>query len=280
MTRATEHSPHSRNDDGALTPWERGAGHAGYIAEGVFYLPVGFFALVAATGHQQPNGSQGALAKLGGTLLGDALLAVLAFGLAAFVLWQLVVAFADPEHRAERRSPRRRMVRLGHLLNGAFHCVFVTEAVWSILGLSQANDEKQSQVKWTARAFALPLGRYLVALVGAGIVIFGLWQFYRAVTCDKNKRGELGRTRFRPAITALGVYGLLARGTLFCLVGGYLINAAWRHDPRYSGGVAGALGGLKQQPYGEWLLGVVSIGLLCYGLYQILKEPYRKLEKS
>jgi len=228
MTRATEHSPHSRNDDGALTPWERGAGHAGYIAEGVFYLPVGFFALVAATGHQQPNGSQGALAKLGGTLLGDALLAVLAFGLAAFVLWQLVVAFADPEHRAERRSPRRRMVRLGHLLNGAFHCVFVTEAVWSILGLSQANDEKQSQVRWTARAFALPLGRYLVALVGAGIVIFGLWQFYRAVTCDKNKRGELGRTRFRPAITALGVYGLLARGTLFCLVGGYLINAAWR----------------------------------------------------
>ena len=129
-------------------------------------------------------------------------------------------------------------------------------------------------------AFALPVGRYFVALVGAGIVIFGLWQFYRAVTRDKNKRVELSRTRFRLAISALGVYGLLARGTLFCLVGGYLINAAWRHDPRYSGGIAGALGGLKQQPYGEWLLGVVAVGLLCYGLYQIVKEPYRKLGKS
>ena len=70
----------------------------------MFYLPVGFFALLAAFGHQQPNGSKGALAKLGGTLLGDALLAVLAFGLAAFVLWQLVVAIADPG--ASRRAPQ------------------------------------------------------------------------------------------------------------------------------------------------------------------------------
>jgi Domain of Unknown Function (DUF1206) len=90
-TRATEHTPASRNGDGALTRWERWAGHAGYVAEGVFYLPVGFFALLAAVGDQQPNGSQGALAKLGETLLGDALLAVLAVGLAAFVLWQRVV---------------------------------------------------------------------------------------------------------------------------------------------------------------------------------------------
>ena len=60
-----------------------------------------------------------------------------------------------------------------------------------------------------------------------------------------------------------GVYGLLARGTLLGLVGAYLVNAAWRRDPRYSGGMAGALGGLRQQPYGEALLAVMAIGLLC-----------------
>jgi hypothetical protein len=100
------------------------------------------------------------------------------------------------------------------------------------------------------------------------------------VTRDKNKRVDLAHTRFRLAISALGVYGLIARGALFCLVGGYLINAAWRHDPRYSGGIAGALGGLKQQPYGAWLLGAVAVGLLCYGLCEIVKEPFRKLGKS
>jgi len=99
--------------------------------------------------------------------------------------------------------------------------------------------------------------------VGAGIILFGVWQFYRAVTRDKNRRVDLSRTRLRPVINALGVYGLLARGTLLGLVGAYLVNAAWRRDPRYSGGMAGALGGLRQQPYGEALLAVMAIGLLC-----------------
>jgi uncharacterized membrane protein len=263
-----------------LKPWERWAGHAGYVAEGVFYLPLGFFALLAAFGRGHPNSSTGALAKVGGTPLGDALLALLALGLAAFVVWQLVVALADPGHGAQRGSTRRRLVRLGHLLDGLFHCVFVAQVVWSMFGFSRSADDTQSQVRWTARMFALPSGRILAALVGGGIVIFGLWQFYRAVSGDKNKRVELRRTRFKLAISALGVYGLAARGTLFCLVGGYLINAAWRGDPRYSGGIAGALGGLKQQFYGEWLLGGMAVGLLCYGLYQIVKEPYRKLSKS
>ena len=280
MTRATEYLPRSCSDDLALTRWERWTGHAGYTAEGVLYVPVGIFALLGAMGRQQPNGPKGALAKMGETLLGDALLVVLAGGLVAFVVWQLIVALADPEHRAERRSPRRRLMRLGHLLDGVFHCVFVYEAMWGILGLSRASDEAQSQVKWTARIFTLPVGRDLAALVGAGIVVYGLWQFYRAVTGDKNKRVELSRTPFRLLISALGVYGLIARGTLFLLVGGYLINAAWRHDPRYSGGVAGALAGLKQLPYGEWLLGAMAIGLLCYGLYQVAKEPYRRLGSS
>jgi uncharacterized membrane protein len=261
-----------------LTPWQRCIGHSGYIAEGLLYLLVGCFALLAALDRQrQPNGSMGALAKLGGSALGDALLALLAIGLAAFVIWQLVLAFADPEHRAERRSPRRRLVRLGHLSNGLFHIVFVGDAVWGLLGLAHADHEKETQVQWTARAMAVPVGRYAVALLGAGIVVFGLWQFYRAVTRDKNKRVDLSRTRLRFAIDVLGVYGLAARGALFVLVGGYLLDSAWRYDPRYSGGIAGALAGLREQPYGEWLLGVVAAGLMSYGLYQVAKERFRRL---
>lgn len=279
MPRARADPAQSGSDRG-LRPWERWTAHAGYVAEGVFYLPLAFFALLAAVGREEPNGSTGALAKLGGTWPGDALLALLAFGLAAFVVWQLILAVADPEHRAQRRSTRRRVVRLGHLLNGVFHGAFVGEAVWGIFGLSRLMDEKQSAVSWTARILALPGGHFVVALVGAGIVGFGIWQFYRALTSDKDKRVELTRTRFRPAINALGVYGLLARGTLFGLVGGYLLNAAWHHDPRYSVGIAGALSALKHQAYGGWLLGAVAIGLLCYGLYQIAKEPYRQLSRS
>jgi hypothetical protein len=64
------------------------------------------------------------------------------------------------------------------------------------------------------------------------------------------------------------------------LVGGYLVNAAWRHDPRCSGGVAGALVGFREQTYGAGLLCAMAVGLICYGLHQTIKKPYRKLRKS
>jgi hypothetical protein len=268
----------SKGETAPLARWQRWVGHSGYVAEGLLYVVVGFFALLAALGQQrQPNGSKGALAKLGASALGDALLVLLAIGLAAFVIWQFLLAIADPEHRANRSSPPRRLVRLGHLLNGVFHIVFVGEALGGLFGLSDADDEKGAQARWTARAFSIPAGRYVVALIGLGIAVFGLWQWYRALTRDKNKRVDLTRARLRFAINALGVYGLAARGAVFVLIGGYLINAAWHHDPRYSRGIAGALSVLRQQPYGEWLLGVAAGGLVCYGLYQVAKERYRRL---
>ncbi|HEY2685974.1 MAG TPA: DUF1206 domain-containing protein [Steroidobacteraceae bacterium] len=272
---------HSHDTPGALTRWQRWVGHSGYIAEGLLYLFVGFFALLAAVGRQQhPDGPKGSLARLGGSALGDALLVLLAIGLTAFVIWQLVLAIADPEHPANRSGPRRRLVRLGHLLNGLFHIVFVYEAVWSLLGLFHRDDEKETQVRWTARALTVPAGRFAVALIGVGILAFGFWQFYRAATREKDKRVDLSRTRLRILINALGVYGLAARGAVFSLAGGYLIKAVLRHDPRYSGGVAGALGRLKEQSYGEWLLAVAAVGLMCYGLCQVIKERYRRLGDS
>jgi uncharacterized protein DUF1206 len=110
-----------------------------------------------------------------------------------------------------------------------------------------------------------------------GILIFGLWQFYRAFSDNKYQRVDLRNTPLRPVIGALGAYGLAARGVLFGLVGLFLMNAYWYREPRYSAGIAGALGALKRQPAGAWLLGLVAAGLISYGLFQIGKERYRQM---
>jgi hypothetical protein len=262
-----------------LAPWKRWVCHIGYASEGVVYILVGFFAVQAAIGqHREPNGSKGALAGLGGTPLGKALLVLLALGLSAFVLWELLVAFTDPEHPHDRGG-RRVWARISHVFNGLLHSVLVGQALWILLGIA-TSDEKQSQENWTARGMALPGGPEMVGLVGVGILIFGLWQFYRAFSGDKNKRVDLRHTPLRPLISALGIYGLAARGVLFGLVGLYLLNAYWYREPRYSAGIAGALGSLKQRPAGPWLLGIVAAGLISYGLFQIGKERYRRMADS
>jgi hypothetical protein len=262
---------------GSLKGWERCVGHIGYISEGIVYLLIGGFALIAEFERQrQPNGSQGAFAKLGSTPFGNALLALLALGLAAFILWQVIVAVIDPEHPRERTSARRRIVRLGHLFSAVVYCVLVGEAIWQLFGFSARDGGQATQARWTLGAMQLPLGRYAVGAVGIGIGIFALWQFYRAVTADKIKRVDLSKVRLRVVIKIAGAYGYMSRSVLFGLVGLYLVDAAWRFDPRYSGGIAGALSTLQQRPYGMWLLGVTACGLMSYGAFQIVKERYRR----
>jgi Domain of Unknown Function (DUF1206) len=265
----------------ALAPWLRWVGHSGYVAEGMVYVLVGAFALMAALEpSQQPNGYKGTLAKLAAAPFGDAMLALLALGLAAFVLWQVMLGIVDPEHRRDRRTVKRRTVRLGYLLNGAFHGVLVCEAAWRLLGFGGAADEGHSQAVWTARAMALPLGRWMIAATGAGITLFGVFQWYLAASRSKTERVDLTHTRLRGVIITLGTFGFLARGVLFGLIGAFLMDAARRQNTSKATGIAGALSALKRQEYGHWLLGAVAAGLICYGFFQILKEPYRKVSAS
>ena len=48
------------------------------------------------------------------------------------MVWQVVLGILDSEHPRERRTPKRRAVRLGFLLNGGLHGVLVGEAAWRL----------------------------------------------------------------------------------------------------------------------------------------------------
>jgi len=263
-----------------MAPWLRWVGHSGYVAEGVVYALIGAFALAAALEPSRPNGPWGAFAKLAAAPFGDAMLALLALGLAAFVMWQLVLGILDPAHRRDRRTIKRRAVRLGCLMNGALHGVLVGEAAWRLLGFGAVAGAGGSQAIWTGRVMALPFGRWMIAATGAGIALFGIFQLYRAASRNRTAQVDLTHTRLRGLIIAFGIFGYLARGVLFGLIGAILIDAARRYDTANATGIAGALSALKRQEYGHWLLGAVAAGLISHGVFQIIKEPYRNLRAS
>lgn len=264
-----------------LSAWERWIAHAGYLSEGLLYLLIGAFGLLATIdASRHPNGTRGILISLSHTVPGDMLLAAVALGLASFVMWQMLIAIRDPEHRRDRNRRSRQITRVGHLFNGALHSVLVIEAMRILFGLRSSAGGERAQKEWIARAFGMPLGRYVVGVVGIGISVYGLYQCYRAVTRKKDSRVDLTRTRLRPILDTLGVFGLLSRGATFAVIGAQLTRAGWRVHAQYAVGIAGALGTLRQQPYGEWVLGTVTAGLMSYGLWQIVKEPYRRLRDS
>lgn len=67
-----------------------------------------------------------------------------------------------------------------------------------------------------------------------------------------------------------------ARGC-FVIIGFFLLQAARQSDPNEVRGLDGALQSLAQQPYGPWLLGIVALGLLAYGIHAGVQARYRRI---
>ena len=256
--------------------WLRWVFRCGIVAEGMIYLLIGGLALAGAFERaQRPSGSNGAMSKLAHLPLGHALLTLLALGLAAFVLWQLVLAVLDPECEEARWSIKRVAWRVQHLCNAALHCVLVGIAVWQLLGLGHGADHGKTQKHLTAMALQLPGGHWLVGGIGTGIAVFALAQWILAFRPQNDTQMDLSSTPLRGTILVLLVLGYIARGVLFSLIGAFLIYAAWLHHPNQVIGISGALQSVQHQAYGRWLLGAVATSLIAFGLAQIAKARYR-----
>jgi hypothetical protein len=53
--------------------------------------------------------------------------------------------------------------------------------------------------------------------------------------------------------------------------------AAVKYDPNKAKGLDGALKTLAGQPYGKWLLGLIALGFLAYGMYGLAESKLRRL---
>jgi Domain of Unknown Function (DUF1206) len=54
-------------------------------------------------------------------------------------------------------------------------------------------------------------------------------------------------------------------------------GAALTANPSQARGLSGALRTIEQQPFGPWVLGVVALGLVAYGLYMLVLARYRRI---
>jgi hypothetical protein len=127
----------------------------------------------------------------------------------------------------------------------------------------------------------LPLGRWMTAATGAGIALFGVFQWYRAASRNKTERVDLAHARLRGVIIALGTFGFLARGVLFGLdrrvSDPRRATLRRRKRDRYRGSAqCTEAAGIRSLAAGRGRGGIV----ICYGFFQILKEPYRKFRTS
>lgn len=251
----------------------------GYAAKGLVYVVVGALATLAAAGSgERPPDTNGALRSIARQQYGEILLGIVAVGLVAYVVWRVVQAVGDVDEKGA--SAKGLAVRAGFLLSGLAYAGLALTAARIVLHVRETGGDIRRS--WTARLMAMPYGRWLVALAGAGVVAFGLFQIYKGYKAKFRKRLKLGEMpeEQHPWALLSGRVGYAARGVVFCVVGVFLVQAARHYDPGEVVGLDGALQALTERSFGPFILGAVAVGLVAYGLYMFVEARYRKIGKS
>ena len=262
----------------AARPWIERVARFGYAAYGLVYVLVGVLSVRAATGGGgKTAGQEGALQTILLAPLGRVLLGLVALGLLGYAMWRLFQGILDPDR--EGGNARGLIKRADHVVNGLFHGALAVSVGRVALGSGGGGGGPDD---WTATLLQQPLGRLLVAVVGAGILAIGLFQFYRAYDAkfmEKLKPGEMS-PRERRWTRRAGRLGHAARGVVFLVIGAFLAQAALQSDPDEARGLGGALSALAAQPFGPYLLGLVALGLVGFGLFMFVVARYRRIQTS
>jgi hypothetical protein len=238
---------------------------AGLVAYGVVYVLIGWLAVQLALGDRSGKpSSSGALRELAQQPFGGVLIWVVSLGMFLLATWQLVeAAFGHHDEQGKKR--------LGERLASAGKAVvyIVIGASGVRIAVGSGSSGQSGEESLTAKLMDLPAGQVLVFALGLAIIGFGVFQLYRAWTegfADKlDGQGRSGRTG--TAYIAFGKAGYSARGVAFAVVGALFCYAAVTHESSKSGGLDQALFEILDQPFGPFLLGVVGVGLACFGLF-------------
>lgn len=248
----------------------------GYVAKGAVYVIVGVLAVMTAVGAGGSiESSSGAIETIAQQPFGRILVGLTALGLIGYVIWRFVQAIMDSENKGT--DTKAIVARIGFVVSGITYASLAFLAGRMALGGGGSGGDSSKQAL-TAKLMSQPFGRWLVGAVGLIVIGVGLYHFYQAYKAkfmQEYESGEMSMTERRWA-KRLGQFGLSARGVTFGIIGGFFIVAAMQADPNAAKGLSGALSTLARQPYGPWLLGVVALGLVAYGVYCFSRARYRQ----
>lgn len=253
----------------------------GWAAKGVVYLALAYLVLQTAFGSStQEASTTGALQKIAQTAPGSITLVVLGLGLLAFAVGRVleVTTLARPQIEAKDKA-------VAAVLALVYASLALT--AFSIAGLaggpgSGGSGGGSTEQQSSSLLLGLPGGRYLVGLIGLGVIALGVYSVYKGVQqqfLPTLRTGEMSST-VRAAVGKLGTAAYVTKGAIFALLGIFFLQSAITYDPSKARGLDAALAEVAQQTGGRIALVLVAVGLLAYALFAFVESRYRAVGSS
>lgn len=246
---------------------------AGFAVSGVLHFLVGTIAIGLATGKGGRADVSGAVGELASQPAGPVLLWGSFAACVALALWQTSDAIFDFEHLPPKDKTAKKAKAAAQAV--VYAALAVTLAAFA-RGTGQDNRESTSDM--TVSVLKAPGGVLLLVLIGAGVAITGIFYAVRGFKKSFEKHINMPPSpNARKAVTGLGIAGYAAKGVALFVTGLLVVIAAVTAHPEQSTGLDGGLRALREQPFGIYVLGAVGVGLICYGVYMVVRAKLARM---
>lgn len=243
---------------------------AGYSSRGVVYLILGGLTLSAAFTGGEAEGTEGAIETLRQAPFGQILLWLVAIGFLCYGVWRQIAAWYDLERRGDDHEGRT--MRLGLVVTGLLHIGigFGIAAIALNLGAGETGGGASD---WTARILPLPGGRWIVGL--AGLSILGAGLHYVLKGWQKKYERYIQSTPTTQKLQPLLRWGFVSYGIVLAVTGAFVLYSGLTTDPSEARGIGGSLDAIQGLTGGPLLLGLIGLGILCFGVENLVEARYR-----
>lgn len=246
----------------------------GFGAKGLVYALTGILTLLAAfNAGGQKAGKLQVIEFLEQQSFGKIILAVLGIGLLCYAFWRFIQSIQNPERIEDNTKGTAK--RIGFFISGVVYAVLGGISIWEIFSESNSSGTSKNNM------LSSDYGQYILVIIGVALGIKAAYQFIKAIKGDFLQQFNLhsiSDTKKRKFIKNMGYAGLVARGIVISILSYFFIRAGLGafNDATAIKGTSEAFSFIQQNSSGPWLLGLVSAGLICYGIYMFSKIKYRK----
>jgi Domain of Unknown Function (DUF1206) len=248
---------------------------AGYPVSGVLHLLVAYMIVRIALGSEGEADQTGALSTLASEGGGALTLWVVAAGLLALGMWRLAETVLGLHPGEDPRAHSRHAPIMNRLKAFGLALVYGAVAYTAIqfaVGASRKSSPQTAGL--TARLMQSDGGKVILVLVGLAVAAIGAYyvhkgaskKFLNDLTCP------VGRL-----ITALGVCGHVAEGSVLFAAGLSIIAATFLSEPARATGLDGAVEAISDAELGGAVLIVAAAGFAAYGLYSFTLARYSRM---
>ena len=246
----------------------------GIITKGIVYSLLGILTFLASIGYGgKISGKNEVILFLEDQVLGNILLILLSVGLFCYSYWKLYSAFLDGKNEGTDKFGITK--RIGYFFSGLMYATLAISIILRILKSNSGNNTKQTATRTLLESDG---GVLLLSLISAILFGVGIYQIHKGYSQKFLKNINFRNTNnAKEILSKIGTSGYIARGISFLIFSFFVFTALKTNESQKIKGIQVMFNFLHSFAWGNILMGLMSLGFLCYGVYQYFLARHSSL---